>query len=100
MLSEYAGEGFISDDSSIGRSRRQSERSVAETLGMPTPARALGFLGGARSLADPAGIDNLRQAMAISDEQGLGREGCVIRNNIANSIATVEGARRGARSMA
>ena len=60
---------------------------------MPTPARALGFLGGARSLTDPAGIDDLRRAMAISDEQGLGREGCVIRNNIANSIATLEGPR-------
>ena len=95
VLSEYAGEAFISDD--LDRTIEASKRAieVAETLGMPTPARALGFLGGARSLADPAGIDDLRQAMAISDEQGLGREGCVIRNNIANSIATVEGPRAG-----
>ena len=95
VLSEYAGEAFISDD--LDRTIEASKRAieVAETLGMPTPARALGFLGGARSLADPAGIDDLRQAMAISDEQGLGREGCVIRNNIANSIATVDGPRAG-----
>ena len=76
VLSEYAGEAFISDD--LDRTIEASKRAieVAETLGMPTPARALGFLGGARSLADPAGIDDLRQAIAISDEQGLGREGC------------------------
>ncbi len=74
VLSEYAGEAFISDD--LDRAIEASKRAieVAETLGMPTPARALSFLGGARSLADPAGIDYLRQAMAISDEQGLGRE--------------------------
>ena len=98
VLSEYAaGEAFISDD--LDRTIEASKRAidVAEALGMPTPARALGFLGGARSLADPAGIDDLRQAMTISDEQGLGREGCVIRNNIANSIATVEGPARGSK---
>ena len=44
------GEAYISDD--LDRTIEASSRAieVAETLGMPTPARALGFLGGARSL--------------------------------------------------
>jgi hypothetical protein len=48
---------------------------IAESLGLPRPVRALGYRGIARlDAGDVEGLDDLREAVALAQEQGLGRE--------------------------
>jgi predicted ATPase/class 3 adenylate cyclase len=58
--------------------------SLASGLGLPEPARALGFRGfGHACLGDRAGLDEMRHALWAATEQGLGHEAATLHNNVA-----------------
>ena len=59
-------------------------RALADRLGLPQPAEALGRRGQARaSLGEPEGVEEMRQALSLAIEQGKGREAGVLYNNLA-----------------
>jgi class 3 adenylate cyclase/tetratricopeptide (TPR) repeat protein len=60
--------------------------------GLEVPARALGFRGSARcALGDPAGLEELRAALALSLDRGEGRDAAVLYNNLGDALLPVEG---------
>ena len=66
------------------RSWRQSELALAEKLGLPEPAFALHWRGLARScFGDADGVEDIRRALELALEQGLGRETAVIYGNLS-----------------
>ena len=65
---------------------------LVEQLGMPRPARAVGYRGLARAnLGDPAGLDDLREAIVLATEAGQGREVGLLHNNLSTVVSAVEG---------
>jgi predicted ATPase/class 3 adenylate cyclase len=57
---------------------------LAAVLGLPEPARALGFRGAARaSLGEAQGLADMRRALTLAVEQGLGREAALLHRNLA-----------------
>ena len=69
---------------------------AAEELGLPRPARALGFHGYARTaLGDVGGTEEMREAIALAVEAGQGREAVVAQTNLAGVIESFEGPRAG-----
>ncbi len=62
-----------------------AERAVtlAETLGLPQPARALGYRGFARAyLGDTDGLAEMERALALLLERGAGRDAAYAQNNL------------------
>ena len=58
--------------------------ALAETLGLPEPARALGYHGMARVyLGDADGLAEMERALAPLIEQGAGRDAAILQNNLA-----------------
>jgi hypothetical protein len=73
-----------------------AERAIAmaKELGLPEPARALGFRGAARTdLGDARGIEDMRQAMEAATAQGLAREIAILHMNLAEALWPIEGPR-------
>ena len=91
VLAEEAGSMFVSGRMEPAISAADRALAVAAELGLPPSPRALGFRGAARASTDPAGLADLQAALGLADEQGLGREGAVIRHNLANQTISVEG---------
>ena len=59
-----------------------SALALAGELGLPRPARTLGYLGFARcDLGDLAGLEDFRDAIALATEAGQGREAGLIYGN-------------------
>jgi class 3 adenylate cyclase/tetratricopeptide (TPR) repeat protein len=70
-------------------------RRLAETLGLPEPARALGYRGYARALlGDADGLAEMERALALFVEQGAGREAAILQNNHAIARYPLEGPAR------
>ncbi len=70
----------------IGRWRSPSE------LGLPRPARALGYRGLARTdLGDPGGLQDFREAIELATEAGQGREVALLHNNLGMDLWGFEG---------
>jgi class 3 adenylate cyclase/tetratricopeptide (TPR) repeat protein len=70
-------------------------RSLAETLGLPAPARALGYRGYARVwLGDADGLAEMERALVLLVEGGAGRDAAVLQNNLAIARYPVEGPAR------
>ncbi|MDP9255650.1 MAG: AAA family ATPase [Actinomycetota bacterium] len=68
--------------------------ALAAELGLPEPAFALHFRGLARcALGEGDGVDDMRRALDLALEQGLGRETAVIHNNLAAVVVSYEGPR-------
>jgi tetratricopeptide (TPR) repeat protein len=66
--------------------------ALADQLGLPTPVRALGHRGGARSLpGDRRGLEDMRRALELAIEQGEGRWAATIYNNLSIGVWTFEG---------
>ena len=93
-LTEEAGSSFV-----FGEHRRAigfADRAIAlaEVLGLPEPARALGFRGGARAwLGDAGGVQDMRRALDAATDQGLGREVALVHNNLSAALWPIEGPR-------
>ncbi|MGA7989034.1 MAG: adenylate/guanylate cyclase domain-containing protein [Candidatus Dormiibacterota bacterium] len=65
---------------------------LATDLGLPEPARALGVRGYARAyLGDAQGLGDMRRALALAVEQGLGGAAAVLHNNLALASWQYEG---------
>ena len=84
-------------DALQGRSEdaiRTAERALvlAEELGLPRPARALGYRGMARAnLGDPRGLRDFREAIGLATEAGQGREVALLHNNLGAVLEAFEG---------
>ncbi|HEY2940059.1 MAG TPA: adenylate/guanylate cyclase domain-containing protein [Gaiellaceae bacterium] len=62
----------------------QRAATLAESLGLPEPARALGYRGFARFyVGDAGGLDEMERALALVLEQGAGRDAAILQNNLA-----------------
>ncbi len=73
------------------------ERAVTltEQLGLPEPARALGYRGLANaSLGDPDGIVEMERALALLLDQGAGRDAATLENNLAIARYPLQGPAR------
>jgi tetratricopeptide (TPR) repeat protein len=65
---------------------------LASKLGLPRPARALGFRGMARTdLGDPGGLQDYREAIALATEAGQGNEVALLHNNLAMALSAFDG---------
>jgi class 3 adenylate cyclase/tetratricopeptide (TPR) repeat protein len=74
-----------------------AERAIrlAETSGLPEPARALGYRGYARaSLGDADGLAEMERALALLLEQGAGRDAAILQNNLAVARYPLQGPER------
>ena len=66
--------------------------ALAEELGLPRPARALGYRGVARiNLGDTGGVEDFREAIVLATETGQGREVALLHNNMGALLAAVDG---------
>ena len=93
---QLAGVHFISGLYENAIAAAQRAVGLASELGLPEPARAVGFLGASRSfLGDRQGIENLRRALELSIEQSLSREAAVIYGNYAVAAHQYDGPEAG-----
>jgi len=89
---ELAGTRWIGGSFTEGIAAAEQALRIAAELGLPEPAHALGYRGGARSyLGERQGLEDMRRALALAVDQGLGREAAVIHNNLAIAIWLYEG---------
>jgi class 3 adenylate cyclase/tetratricopeptide (TPR) repeat protein len=69
--------------------------ALAERLGLPVPAHALGRRGLARAfLGDPDGIAEMERALALLVEQGAGHRAASLQNNLAIARYPLQGPAR------
>jgi class 3 adenylate cyclase/tetratricopeptide (TPR) repeat protein len=65
---------------------------LAEQLGLGRPGRTLGIRGGGRAgLGDPAGLDDMREAIDLATAAGQGRDAAVQLNNLGISLWAFDG---------
>jgi class 3 adenylate cyclase/tetratricopeptide (TPR) repeat protein len=82
----------------VGNAERALE--LAQALGLPRPARALGFRGMARAeLGDQSGLDDYREAIDLATEAGQGREVALLCNNLGYSLLAFKGPTRALETM-
>jgi class 3 adenylate cyclase/tetratricopeptide (TPR) repeat protein len=92
VLGEHAGSSFIWGEFREAIALADRAISVAETLGLPEPAKALGMKGASRAfLGDAEGLVDMRRAMEAASAQGLGREIGILHNNLAEALWPIEG---------
>ena len=71
-----------------------AERAIklGEELGLPRPARALGYRGMARTdLGDPEGLADFREAIELATQAGEAREVANLHNNLMSRLWFFEG---------
>ena len=69
--------------------------ALAETLGLPEPARALARRGFSRAfLGDPDGLADMERALPIFIEHGAGNEAAYLQNNLAIARYPLQGPAR------
>jgi tetratricopeptide (TPR) repeat protein len=91
-LTEVAATEAIQGRSQEGVRMADRALALAKELGLPRPARALGFRGYARaSLGDPAGLEDFREAIELAAEAGQGREGALLLGNLGLNLWLMEG---------
>jgi tetratricopeptide (TPR) repeat protein len=67
-------------------------RGLVKTLGLPEPARALGYRGYARVyLGDADGLAEMERALTLLVERGAGRDAAILQNNLAIARYPVQG---------
>ena len=92
VLAEAAGAEVLQGRNEAGLGYAERALTLAGELGLPRPARALGYRGAARSsLGERGGLDDFRQAISLATEAGQGREVAVLHNNLAYALSPVEG---------
>lgn len=66
--------------------------TLADELGLPRPARALGARGSSRAdIGDPAGIDDMREAIRLATQAGQGAAVAITYNNLGIGLGAFEG---------
>jgi DNA-binding SARP family transcriptional activator len=92
---QLAAAEFVSGNYAEAIAAAEQAVSLAERLGLPVPARALGFHGVARAfLGDPDGLTEMERALVLLIEQGAGRDAAVVQNNLAVARYPLEGSGR------
>jgi class 3 adenylate cyclase len=95
-LAELAGVHWVDCAFPEAIAAGERARQLASDLGLPEPARALGFEAAARYLAgDRRGLDELRRAVSLSLEQGKGRAAAVDYGNLAIALGHDQGPEAG-----
>lgn len=93
-LAERAAASFLSDQHAEAATLAERAVELAAELGLPVPARALGFRGCARfALGRAEGLDDMRRALEAATAQGLGREAAVLYYNLGASLVRAQGPR-------
>ena len=93
-LAGRAAASFLSDQHAEAAALAERAVELAAELGLPVPARALGFRGCARfALGEAAGLEDMRRALEAATAQGLGREAAVVYHNLGVSLGRAEGPR-------
>jgi class 3 adenylate cyclase/tetratricopeptide (TPR) repeat protein len=91
-LIEVARAGTLGGEPEQGVSFAERALALAVELGLPLPARALGYKGLARAeLGDQGGLTDMRQALHIAIEAGQGREAGTLYNNLGRTTWPFEG---------
>jgi class 3 adenylate cyclase/tetratricopeptide (TPR) repeat protein len=69
--------------------------SLAESQGLPEPARAVGYRGFSRAyLGDVEGLAEMERALSILVESGVGHDAAVLHNNLAIARYSLQGPAR------
>jgi tetratricopeptide (TPR) repeat protein len=93
-LADRAAASFLSGQHAEAAALAERAVELAAELGLPVPARALGFHGCARfALGRAAGLDDIRRALEAATAQGLGREAAVLYYNLGASLVRAQGPR-------
>jgi class 3 adenylate cyclase/tetratricopeptide (TPR) repeat protein len=94
-LAEEAGARMMWGDHRDAIEHADRALALAAKLGLPEPARALGFRGVARvNLGDAGGLEDMRKARDTATDQGLGLDVAILYNNLAEATWQFEGPRR------
>jgi class 3 adenylate cyclase/tetratricopeptide (TPR) repeat protein len=89
----FAGRGLFTEDNARVLEGSERALALAAELGLPEPAFALHLRGLARE--GEQGLADLRHALELALEQGLGRETAVIYGNLSGAIWLEHGPRAG-----
>jgi len=93
-LADRAAASFLSGQYAEAATFAERVVELAAELGLPLPARGLGFRGCARfALGQAAGLDDIRHALDAATAQGLGREAAVLYYNLGASLVRAQGPR-------
>ena len=91
-LIEVSRARTLSGELAEGIGLAEQALALAAELGLPTPARALGYRGLARcELGDREGLADMRDALRIAIETGDGREAGLLYNNLGRSLWVFDG---------
>jgi tetratricopeptide (TPR) repeat protein len=91
-LTEMAHSAAIRGRSREGIDFADRAIDLADELGLPCPALALGARGYARAdLGDPAGLEDFRQAISLATDAGQGRDGALLLGNMSYKLWLLEG---------
>ena len=89
---QLAGVHFINGSYVDAIAAADQARQLAAALGLPKPARALGFRGGARAFrGEREGLEDMQEALELSIEQGKSRDAGVLYANLAIARSQYEG---------
>ena len=87
-----AGRRMFTDEDAAAVAGAERALALAAQIGLPEPAFALHVRGVARThLGEAEGVEDLREALRLALEQGLGRETAVIHGNLSGAIWLYEG---------
>jgi class 3 adenylate cyclase/tetratricopeptide (TPR) repeat protein len=91
-LTEVAAAEMLQGRSESAFTVARRALSLAEEHGLDRPPRALGYLGSSRmDIGDPAGADDMREAILLANQAGQGREVAVLHNNLSAGLWAFEG---------
>jgi class 3 adenylate cyclase/tetratricopeptide (TPR) repeat protein len=83
-LAALSGARFLGADYAEAIVVAERALALAAELGLPEPARAVGYVGIARAhLGEREGLEDMRRALALAIEQGQGRSAAILHNNLA-----------------
>jgi tetratricopeptide (TPR) repeat protein len=89
---QLAAAQWLSGSHAKGIAAADRAIALASELGLPEPARALGYRGMARAYLGEAGaITAMEDALAKLLENGAGRDAAIVQNNLAISRYPIEG---------
>jgi class 3 adenylate cyclase len=89
---QLAAAQWLSGFHAEGITTANRAQALAHELGLPEPARALGYRGMARAyLGEPGAIKEMERALAMLLESGAGRDAAILQSNLALARYPVEG---------
>jgi tetratricopeptide (TPR) repeat protein len=91
-LASLAVDEALQGRAQVGLRHANHALDLADDLGLPRPARALGYRGVARCLlGDVGGTDDMREAISVATEAGQSEGVAMLHNNLGMALWTIEG---------